>query len=325
MPLMDFPNSPSAGDTITYGYRTYMYTGTKWILANNSTILTAAFAQANQANLIVTGNTMSNSYFTVRAQRSKLNFVPGTNITINVDDDSAGDRANVTIAASAPALLRAPQVITTINSTQVWTKPTGLSYIIVEVQGGGGGGGGSTVATATGSGGGAGGYARRTIAAASLGATENMTVGSGGAGGTSGGAGTAGGSSTFGTTPFCTACGGAGGLTGGTNDAKLGGSGGLATSGDVNNQGGDGGASASPGTTTVSGTVAGAGQYAGGGGTSFFGGGGSAGKKSATGAAVVGQPGKAYGSGGGGGAGVSGTSASGGAGKQGIIIVWEFA
>jgi hypothetical protein len=61
----------------------------------------AAFAQANTSNNITVGNTPSaGGVYTTRSYRTKLNFVAGTNITINVDDDSAGDRANVTITSS---------------------------------------------------------------------------------------------------------------------------------------------------------------------------------------------------------------------------------
>ena len=80
------------------------------------------------------------------------------------------------------------RVYTTSGSPHTWTKPTGLKYIIVEVQGGGGGGDSSG---SYGGGGGAGGYARKVIGASILGTTETATVGSGG------GAETNGGTSTF--------------------------------------------------------------------------------------------------------------------------------
>ena len=91
------------------------------------------------------------------------------------------------IIALSLGRLSAIQTYTTTGNT--WSKPAGLSFVIVECQGAGGGGAGSTVGTNMGSGGGAGGYARKKIAAASLGATETLIVGTGGALGTSGGAG----------------------------------------------------------------------------------------------------------------------------------------
>jgi hypothetical protein len=69
---------------------------------------------------------------------------------------------------------------TTSGSPHTWTKPTGLKYVIVEVQGGGGTGSaasGTGSADNAGSGGGSGGYSKKQIAAASLGATETVTIG----------------------------------------------------------------------------------------------------------------------------------------------------
>jgi TRAP-type C4-dicarboxylate transport system substrate-binding protein len=62
--------------------------------------IVAAFLQANNSNLVITGNTMANTYYATRSTRRMLNFVPGTGISINVDDDSAGDHVNISIASS---------------------------------------------------------------------------------------------------------------------------------------------------------------------------------------------------------------------------------
>lgn len=64
------------------------------------TVANSAFAAANTANNIAIGNSLS-SIFTQRAARSRINFIPGTNILINVDDDSSGNRVNVTVTATA--------------------------------------------------------------------------------------------------------------------------------------------------------------------------------------------------------------------------------
>src|SRR5262245_30511484 len=86
---------------------------------------------------------------------------------------AAGTR---TLACTLPATIglnkgfRAMQVYTTTGNS--WTKPANLAFILVEAQGAGGGGGGSATNVGAGSGGGAGGYARKVIAASSLGATE---------------------------------------------------------------------------------------------------------------------------------------------------------
>lgn len=215
-------------------------------------------------------------------------------------------------------LARAPQVYTASSNT--WSKPVGLSYIIVEAVGAGGGSAASNATTGGAPGGGAGGYARKTIAASSLAATETVLVGTGGAAGVTGAtaAGGAGALSSFGT--FLTACGGAGGPSGGASGGTPGGSGGIATSGDVNVQGGDGGYGTNFGNT--SGVTAG--MKSGDGGASFFGGGGTGVAKSWSSVSAPGIAGRAYGSGGGGGAGTTGAGAAGNAGKAGLVIVWEF-
>lgn len=214
------------------------------------------------------------------------------------------------------------QAFTAVGANTWSNNLTVGGSIIVECIGGGGGGIGSGVAVGLGSGGGAGGYCRKRIAASALGATETVTVGSGGAGGVSGGGnpGSAGGSTTFGS--HCTACGGAGGITGaaapGTADGA---SGGLATSGDINIQGGDGGAGGSLGTSA--GNVAFI--WPGDGGDSLYGSGGRAQYKAFTGATAVGGPGVGHGGGGAGSAAGTAGGSAGGAGAGGLVIVWEFA
>jgi hypothetical protein len=87
MGIMNFPNAPAVNDTVVVGNRTWYWTGTKWAIANTTSGLGVA-------------NTMSNTYFAIRSSsRANLNFIPGpsASILINVDDDSAGGRANITI------------------------------------------------------------------------------------------------------------------------------------------------------------------------------------------------------------------------------------
>lgn len=201
-----------------------------------------------------------------------------------------------------------PVVRTYLNagSPATWTKPTGLKYVIVEVQAGGGGGGSANAGGGGGAnpggGGGGGGYSRKLIAVASLGATETVTTGAGGTAG-SGGDGGAGGSSSFGT--LSTATGGAGGSQNGGAEAA----GGVGSSGDIN-IGGSAGVSCENLTEGIPGSN---------GGNSFMGGGGSGGYT------THGSAGRVYGGGGGGGQTTSGGSASnGGAGGAGIVIVTEF-
>lgn len=196
-----------------------------------------------------------------------------------------------------------------------WTKPAseGFTGVRIRVVGGGGGGGGATGGSGqsmAGSGGG-GGYAEKMIPAASLGATETVTVGVAGSGGAAGNnAGGAGGTSSFGT--HASATGGAGGDgegNSGTNAAAVGGNGGAGSSGDINANGEDGTAG-----RVLSGLLVGLGTS----GSSVFGGG-----RKVPVFAAAGLAGSAPGAGGSG-ATASGTSFAGGDGAAGIVIVEEF-
>ena len=131
------------------------------------------------------------------------------------------------VASPTSKLLR----ITTLTASGTWTKGTGTTYVVVEVTGGGGGSfvGGSN---GGGGGGGSGGYSRKFVS--TPGATEVVTVGTGGAPTASIGApGSAGNASSFGA--WCVANGGGGGTS------AVGGGGGAPGTGDVALQGGVGG------------------------------------------------------------------------------------
>lgn len=140
--------------------------------------------------------------------------------------------------------LRQVLVITASTTFDKATYPW-LARVRAIVVGGGGGGGGTeeTVSfeVAAGSGGGGGGAAEVIVDAASLLASETVTVGAGGTAG-AGVAGGAGGSSVFGAHAVATGGdgGGAGIAVGATFDAAAVAAGGAGTSGDVLYQGGDG-------------------------------------------------------------------------------------
>lgn len=188
----------------------------------------------------------------------------------------------------------------TISGTTGWSKPTGLKYITVEVQGAGGGGGGHSGDNHS-AGGASGGYARKVISASSLSSTEYYLVGADGAGGSGANPGSPGRASSFGTIVKC--FGGQGGVNGDGSS-----SGGTATGGDVNingNSGGDGNGNASSD------------QMGGPGADSILGIGGKGFQDSG------GGPATGYGAGGGG-AGATSGSGNGGAGSQGIVIVTEY-
>lgn len=97
----------------------------------------------------------------------------------------------------------------TTNGT--YTPTSGMVYCIIEAVAGGGGGGG--LASATGAGnagpGGSGGYARLLASAATIGASQSITVGAAGSGGASTGTnGSAGGNTAVGSLISCTGGGG---------------------------------------------------------------------------------------------------------------------
>lgn len=193
-----------------------------------------------------------------------------------------------------------------------WSKPADMQnngFVIVEAVGGGGGGGGSGTNNARGGAGGAGGYCRKKIDAASLAATETVTVGAGGTAGAAGNnAGGNGGDTTFGS--HFTAGGGTGGNA--ANGAFSGATGGTATGGDLNITGQAGMGRRDP-------SAIGVGQ---GGEPAFYGRTNIAFNGSLT-AANDGSSGTGYGVGGGGGYRTSSNQA-GGAGTAGLVIVYEY-
>jgi hypothetical protein len=206
----------------------------------------------------------------------------------------------------------------TVNGT--YTPTTGMKYASVEVVGGGGGGGGVLAGAAStggsGAAGGGGGYARKIFIAATIGASQAVTVGTGGNGGAAGvNPGVTGGTTSLGA--LISATGGAGGIgstaSGATFTGLPGGAGGVGSSGDFNTNG-------TPGSSSVW-TGAGARSLSGSGGSSFFGGG-ALGQLTAT--HATGISATSYGGGGSGGVTADTTSAAGGNGFAGIIIITEY-
>jgi len=135
------------------------------------------------------------------------------------------------------------QVITT---TSTYTPTSGTQFVKVYCVGAGGGGGGSEATTSNGQvrggGGGGGGTAIRTYNSTELGATASITIGSGGTGGTGFADGTDGGNTTFnpaGTGVTLTGNGGTKGLgvKRGSDFSGASGNGGTATNGQLNIRG----------------------------------------------------------------------------------------
>ena len=130
--------------------------------------------------------------------------------------------------------------VQTFTASGTWTKPAGVTKVIVEVQGAGGSGSGHGASSTQARAGGAGGYAKKLIDVSGV-STSTITVGTGGTGvgGTSANVGNAGGASSWndGTTTVT----GNGGSGGSNTSYALGGAGGTATGGDVNITGERGG------------------------------------------------------------------------------------
>jgi len=139
--------------------------------------------------------------------------------------------ASLTTALASSLILTVKRQSFTGNGT--YTPSTGMVYCDIEAWGGGGGGGGaqSGFVGSTGGGGGAGGYAKKVSTAASIGASQTVTIGAGGAG-NSAATGSAGASTSVGA--ICVAAGGSGGATSGAAaNPSSGGSGGAGVTGDV--------------------------------------------------------------------------------------------
>ncbi|MBC8786508.1 phage tail protein [Pseudomonas fluorescens] len=201
----------------------------------------------------------------------------------------------------------------TFTTSGTYTPSAGMVYCVAEVCGGGGGGGGSTggsSASAGAGGGGAGGYGRSILPAASIGASQAVTVGGAGSNGTAGGTGGSGGSSALGALISCN--GGAGG-TGGTSSTtvgavNVGGVGGTASSAQVNVQGAPGGVGIGFGANSSIGAAGGSSPFGAGGAPTVV----------APGASATGR-----GAGGGGGSSLI-TSVLGGAGSAGVVVITEY-
>jgi hypothetical protein len=202
--------------------------------------------------------------------------------------------------------------VQTFTTSGTYTPTAGMQYCIIEAWSGGGGGGGAAAAgvgeATFGAGGGTSGYSRLLTTAATIGASQTVTISSGGTGGIAGA--NPGGNS--GTTSVGVLCVANGGIGGGPSNS-VGGNGGAVGTGDI----------AAPGTYGLAGylsTINTVSVLAGQGGSTLIGSGGNTRTSSGTGNSASG-----FGAGGAGGlsAGGGGTQA-GGDGAPGFIIITEY-
>jgi hypothetical protein len=237
----------------------------------------------------------------------------------------------------------------TFNSSGTWNKPASGNIALIQCWGAGGSGAKHSTVTEEAGGGGGGGYTERLVLLSSLGATETVTVGAGGAGVSGTADGNAGGNTTFGA--HLTAYGGGAGSQSTTNAAGGGGGGAIGAGGNASGStagaaGQGGGSAGGSGTSAPGGTVSPWGGGGGGGastsaqtagadawlGGAGGGGSGSSGSHANGGSSVYGgnggngagngTPGNGVQPGGGGGACTgTGTSGSGGNGRV-VVTVW---
>ena len=174
---------------------------------------------------------------------NKISPATGTDFTFGDSGDTFTIPSGVTLTNNGtangfaePSGLASVQYFT---SSGTWTRPSGITKIVVEIfGGGGGGGGGNTSGNVNGAnGGGAGGYSMKFIDVSSI-SSATVTIGSAGSGGGGHSNGSAGGNSSWSDgTNTLTCNGGTGGLKSGSNISNLGG---TASGGDINASGGAG-------------------------------------------------------------------------------------
>lgn len=264
----------------------------------------AAYATGQSFRFVAAGSNTGAVTINVSSLGAKAITKEGTN-PLSPGDISLGQVVEITYdgtrfqmigARSSATVVVAMQAFTTSGT---YTPTSGTSYIVVHMVGGGAGGAQLAAGSAGGAGGSAGEYATGVFSAASIGASQVVTIGAGGA------ANSAGGNTSLGALLIAN---GASAST--TQSPGAGGTGG----------GGSGlhipGGQAQTGSAAFSGPV----LIGGSGGASFFGSGGRGG----VGNIDAGANGLVYGSGGGGNGLTAGNWGSAGSGAGGAIVIYEY-
>lgn len=292
----------------TYAASTLLYANG----ANNVIGLTTA----NSASLVTNSTgvpawsaTMTNGQIIIGSTGATpvaATLTQGAGITIT---NGAG---TITIAATGGASSAFNQIaVQKFAASGTYTPNANMVYCTIECWGGGGGGGTSVAGGASvsvaGGGGGAGSYSRKTVAAATIGVSQTVTIG------TAGGSATNGGDTSLGT--ICVGKGGTKGANSSGSSSGAGGAGGIAGTGDITGTGQDGSKGGQgSGTTSVN-------AFSGYGGSTLIGSG-------AGGVTGTNTGGNATGNGGGGSGGANYNNAAGtqngGSGTAGYVVVTEF-
>lgn len=156
----------------------------------------------------------------------------GANTIVGNNTGASATPTALTVTQAKTLLGIGKPTIQSFTASGTYTPTSGMTYCLMRVWGGGGGGGGASAGA--GGGGGAGGYSEEWVTAATVGASQTVTIGAGGtAGAAAGGTGGTGGTTSVGS--ILQATGGAGGV-GGSNSANgsAGGAGGVGSGGDLN-------------------------------------------------------------------------------------------
>jgi len=252
------------------------------------------------------------------ADNTPAKVTVGANDTVLTADSGEAAGVKWTVPPGAADFQR-------ITSSGDWTKPAGVTHVIIECIGGGGGGGGGKGDSAGGerpggAGGGGSALAKKIVPASTLGGTETVTigaVGSAGSGGSPNGTGGGnGGTTSFGS--LLRAFGGGGGEagTGSGSDTHGAGGGGTGSIGSTTSVGGLPRYTAAPNRDALGGSGAAGGDETpqAGGNAEFGGGGGGGTKQNITGAAGGSSIHGGGGGGGGGSLSAANTERAGGAG-----------